>query len=489
MSFQDLREYIKVLELNQELCRVKNEIDWNLEIGAITRRAIDLQSPALLFEKIRGYDSSYKVLGLPIGPSKPNLHGRMALALGLHRNTPANKIVEIFTDRLSKPIKPRVVSDGPCKENIVTRDDIDVLRFPAPWIHAVDGGRYIGTWHICVTESKREGWVNWGIYRVMVHSKNILAVNLLPNAQHGGAMYYGEYSKERKAMPIALALGTDPVVTISGATSFPLGSDQPSLTGGMKGEPIEVVKCETSNLLVPASSEIVIEGEISPGDYVEEGPFGEFTGHSGSGKSLKPAMRVKCITFRNDPILTVSNMGKPWDDCAVCESITRSAVTLRVLREAGLPVKSVFMYPGYFIVISANSETGLVHKISRALNEAKCRTLSYWTLIVGEDIDPTNLTDVLWSLTTRTNPKTAIHTQTGFFMNELYPFLEPQEREGRYCTRAILDSTFPTSWTEEYKKEHCQVIDFEHGWPKDVQEKVLRNWSSYGLSSPDDKSN
>lgn len=481
MSFENLRGYVNVLESNQELQRIRSEVDWNLEMGAITRRAMDLRAPAPLFEKIRDY-GGFRVLGLPVGPSKPNLHSRIALALGESKDRPAKDLIEIYKSRLGKKISPRIVSDSACKENIMKGDQVDLLKFPSPFIHGIDGGRYIGTWHLCVTKSLNEDWVNWAIYRVMVHNKNTLGLNLHKKLQHGGQMYYNEYDRIGKPMPIAIAIGTDPVETISGDTPFPSLSDQPSLTGGIKGQPIKLVKCETVDLEVPASSEIVIEGEVPAGILMNEGPFGEFTGHTGSGTYPKPIIKVKCITYRNNPILTMSNMGKPWDDDAICTSITRSAMIEKTLQEAGLPVRSVFIYPAYLVVISCESKPGLVHKIVSTLKESKNRSLSYWTILVNEDVEPTDPVDVLWSMATRSNPHAGIHVESQSFINELYPLLSPDERSGRYSSRAYIDSTIPAEWSMEYKSEHCRVIDFRRAWPQEIQDKIVRNWSLYGYA-------
>lgn len=483
MAYKDLREYIDILDANGELLRVQAQVDWNLEIGAITRHAMDLRAPAPLFENIKDCPKGFRILGLPVGPSKPNLHGRMALALGLNKDTKAKQMIGIFRNRLNNPIKPKVISDAPCKENIMKGDDVDVLKFPSPLVHSTDGSRYLGTWHLCITKSQAEGWVNWAIYRIAVHNKNTLGLNLHEKMQHGGKMYYTEYDKNDKPMPIALAIGTEPVTTISGATSFPYGADQPSLTGGLREASVEMVKCETVDLEVPASSEIVIEGEVPPGLTMEEGPFGEFTGHTGSGRYPKPVIKIKCVTYRNNPILPVTNMGKPWDDDSVCESITRSAMTVKILQDSDLPVRSAFCYHGYLMVISSESRPRLVQRVVEALNNAKCRSLSYWTIIVNEDVDPTDSTDVMWSLATRTNPGTGIHVERRPFVNELYPLLTPEERKNRNSSRAYLDSTFPPDWPEEYKKEHCQVIDFERAWPKELQKEVLKKWKEYGFSS------
>ena len=171
MAFDSLREYIDRLEKEGELMRIKTEVNWNLELGAIMRRANDLRQPALLFEKIKDYPSGYRVFANGIGATKPNIYGRLCLALGLPKETPPLEIIDEIVRRFTNPIKPVLVDNGPCKENIIKGNDVDLLKFPVPFFRPVDGGRYIGTWHGTVTKDPDSGWVNWGMYRHMLHDK------------------------------------------------------------------------------------------------------------------------------------------------------------------------------------------------------------------------------------------------------------------------------------------------------------------------------
>ena len=162
MAFMDLRAFMTALEREGELHRIKAEVDWNLEMGAATRKSIELRGPALYFEKAKGYPAGYGVLGVPFGPTKPVIQGRVAIALGLPKTTPPLELIDVFRERTYHPIKPVLVDSGPCKEEILKGDDVDVLKFPVPKIHGMDGGRYVGTWDLVVTKDPDTGWVNWG---------------------------------------------------------------------------------------------------------------------------------------------------------------------------------------------------------------------------------------------------------------------------------------------------------------------------------------
>lgn len=480
MAYADLREFADALEKQKELKRIKTEVDWDLEMGAITRRAIDLRAPAPLFEKVKGYPDGYRVLGIPLGPSKPVLQGRVAVAIGLPKETPTLEIIDTFRDRLSSPIKPMLVNNAPCKEVILKGKDVDVTKLPVPRVHGVDGGRYIGTWDIIISKDLETNWVNWGIYRSMVFDSKTLCILLTPGDQHGGAMFYHQYEPRKKNMPVAIVVGAEPVCHLIGTTPTPHGSSDADVAGGIRQAPVTLIKCETSDLEVPASAEIVIEGEVLAGERRAEGPFGEYTGHSVHDEQT-PIIRVNCITHRKDPIITMANMGKPWDDYATPTSITVSASVGKILQDSGVPFKSVFQpAPGTSMVISIRPRPGLIQKIVSILAGAERMGFSYYVL-VDEDVDVTSMEEVWWAITTRMHPRTGTHVLGGVGANTLLPYLSPEDRETHQTDHMYMDATFPYHWTEDYRRQHCQVVDFARGWPEEVKKKVLAKWKTdYG---------
>ena len=264
MAFRDLREYIAKLEEEGELRHIKTEVDWNLELGAISRRAIELRAPAPLFENIKGYPAGYRVLANLMSGTRPS-HGRLAIAMGLPKATPILKLIDEFAERVQSQVKPLIVKTGPCKEVIRLGDAVNVLDLPVPLIHGRDGGRYIGTWHIDINKDPDTGWVNWGMYRHMVHDEKTLGWRATPY-QHGPNIYYQKYESRGQPMPMAIAIGTDPLSSVAAATSFPAEITEAEAAGGLRGAPVELVKCETIALEVPATSEIVLEGMVYPGE-------------------------------------------------------------------------------------------------------------------------------------------------------------------------------------------------------------------------------
>ena len=180
MAFRDLREFIAALEAEREIVRMQHEVDWNLEVGAIARRANEANLPAALFERIRGYPAGYRIFSEALSN-----HRRIAVALGLPADTPVKKLIDVYLERKKKPIAPVLVPTGPCKENIRTGEEVDLTRFPVPFIHDCDGGRFIGSWHLTICKDLDSGWVNWGMYRHMLHDRNHIGILAGPQLSDG----------------------------------------------------------------------------------------------------------------------------------------------------------------------------------------------------------------------------------------------------------------------------------------------------------------
>ena len=348
MAYKDLREFIKKLEEEGELQRVKKEVDWNLEVGAITRRVQDVGAPAPLFEKIKGYPG-FKILSGNTTLSSKNKYARLALGLGLSREASVKEIINKYIEGRKNPIPPKLIKDGPCQENVFIGDKVDLFNLPAPFVHEGDGGRFLCTWHATITKDPETGWVNYGMYRQMIHDKNTLGLPYAPAVEHWTIHFLKNLAQKRRT-EVAIAIGSEPITPIISATNLPAGISEPDVIGGLREEPLEVVKCKTVDLEVPATSEIVIEGYVDPVDPKDggklEGPFGEFTGYMGSIPQTSPVMHVTAITHRDDPILTISCMGVPVDDAAAVNSVTGSGELLNELRSKGLPVTSVFFSSG-----------------------------------------------------------------------------------------------------------------------------------------------
>ena len=282
-------------------------------------------------------------------------------------------------------------------------------------------------------------------------------------------------------MPIAMVLGAEPVSSLLGSTPLLYGMNEVDVAGGLRQEPVTMVKCETVDLEVPSTAEIVIEGEVIPGRRVDEGPFGEYTGHSAHDEPT-PVVKVNCITHRKNPIQTMANMGKPWDDCSVPMSISASAMMGRILRDNGVPFKAVYARaPLTCTVISLPSRPGLAQKVLSILGGGWRTGMQYY-ILVEEDVDVTDLEEVWWAICTRMHPRNGISVIEGVGANTLIPFVTPEERKLHESVTGVLDARFPSHWTPEFRKRHCQTVDLKSAWPEEVQKRVEERWTGdYGL--------
>ncbi len=450
---------------------VKPEVDWDLEAGAIVRRANELRGPAVLFKNIKGYPG-HRMFGGPLAT-----HRRLAIAMGLPAATSVRELQEEFERRVQFPIKPEIVKKAPCQENVIMGEDVDLFRFPAPMMHEGDGGRYIGTWHAVVTKDPASDWMNWGMYRVMVQSEKYLGLLLLPH-QHVARAFYRHYLPQHRPMPVSIAIGPDPLSAMVAATRFQLQESEVDYAGALQGRPVELVKCVTSDLLVPAHAEIILECELLPGAVMPEGPFGEFTGYR-TPIGLRPVMRVKAITHRDGPILTMSCVGTLLDDSAVCQSLTLAMSTRRYLEAQGVPVKAVHLpleFMQHLVVVSV--KTGELKVPVRELRALGAVGIS-GAIVVDDDVDVFNLPEVLQALATRCHPGRSILINDHAANVSLTPFLSQKERKELKGARVVYDCTWPREWTREM--DIPPRVSFDNIYSAPVREKVLRDWSKYGF--------
>ena len=474
MSFDDLRSFIGRLEEEGELLRVGQEVDWNEEAGAIVRRSSELGLPAVLFDKVKDYPGRRLAGGLMSSVR------RVAIAMGMPADTPPRKLMAEFLSRTQEPVSPVLVETGPCKENILLGDDVDLWALPAPLVHAGDGGRYLCTWHVNVTKDPDNDWVNWGMYRAMVHEKNKLGI-LVQQNQHIFQIFR-KYEARQRPMEIAIAIGVEPMSTFCACTFFPPFVSEAGMVGAMRGKPVELVRCETVDLEVPATTEIVIEGTMRPGVRREEGPFGEYTGYRASDRAPRPVVEVSAVTHRHNPIVTMSCEGVPVTETHANMSITKSAQVERELRARGFPITGVWIFP------ESCNQLGVVATKVPYANVAAVIAHTVWStpaayalpflIVVEDDVDPYSWSQVMHALATRCHPYRGIRRSEFEASNPLDPRLPIEERRLGMGSKVYFDCTWPANWDRE---DVPQLISFNTAYSKEIQERVLRNWSNYGF--------
>lgn len=478
MAFKDHREFFELLEKEGELVRITHQVDWDLEVGAIGRRVYEKGGPCLLFENIKDYPKGFRISNGTTGTWP-----RVALALNLPKDTSVRDIYRAYEERFGKKIPPRLVKkdEAPCKENIMKGHDVDLFKFPTPMIHDGDGGRYIGTWDIVVSKDPESNWTNWGMYRFMVHTKNWLTG--WPQTTSQLALMFKEwYLPRNQPMPIALVIGADPISHIMATAPIRIQENEVEYVGGIQGEPVDLVECETSDLVVPAHAEIVIEGELCPDKIAPDGPFGEYPGYRSGTMCEGVAIKVKAVTHRNDPIVTMISLGIPPDDASIAASLTAAVSMKKGLLRRGIPVTDVYVPPeGVTHLIIIGVKKGGMEVARKVLEFFTARrVMTNKHIVVDEDVDVYNLAEVLHAFATKCHPGRGIaYEWYEGRSNSLTPFYSPEERKKLKGVSVVFDSTWPPEWAQEIVPIKAS---FKTIYPPEIQERVLRNWEKYGLS-------
>ncbi|MGF1427609.1 UbiD family decarboxylase [Kitasatospora sp. LaBMicrA B282] len=490
---RSLREFIAELDAIGEVHEIDAEVDWNLEIGAVIRRSYDLRAPAPLFGNITGYQGTgFRVLGAPGGLSGPDHPlARIAVALGLPATATGQEIMEAVAGARTRPGIPPVVVDrasAPCKQNVRLGEEVDLFAFPTPLIHGNDGGRYIQTFGMNIVRTPDTAWTNWSVNRMMIAGRDRLAC-LIPDPQHLGIIR-AQWSALGEPMPIALALGVEPALPYVGGMPLPEGDDESHFLGALFGEGLEVVPAETVDLMVPATAEIVIEGHIAFEETVPEGPMDEYPGYVAHDSTPKPLFRVSAVTHRDGAILPVVAAGPPVEENHTGIGTMHAAEILHQLRAAGLPAASAwfsFESALHWLIVSVHPDWAdaldvdsaeLCRRIGEVVFAGKAGFGVPKVLVVENDIDITDVNEVVWAFATRTHPE---HGEVHFPAKPtaiLSVYLSAQEQHSYRAGKVVHNCLL----ADRFDKEHRPVKgDLEHGWPAAVRDKVLADWSTaYG---------
>ena len=389
MPFKDLREFIAYLEDRKELRRIRKPVDTKYEIAAYIRKTSDIKGPALLFENVNG--SEIPVVGGAFATRKRGL-----LALEASEKEYAEK----FHHALEHLMPPRKISSGPCKEVVLKSEDADLSRFPIPIFSQNDSGPFI-TAGLVISKDPESARSNTSIYRLQVHGARRMGVKAQQlHRQLRKAEAKGE------ALPVAIAIGTDPVLMLASQWDAPYGVDELELAGALRGEPVEVVRAETVDLMVPATAEIVIEGYIQPQVREIEGPFGEVGGYS-TPQFPKPVIEVTAITHRKDPIFQAALTGMPTTENHILRQIPMEATYYWELKKRHPGVTAVhFPAAGaiLFLVIIAVKQTYL-YEARNAIASMFATRRNKIIIVVDDDVDIYDMEKVMWAVATRSRPE------------------------------------------------------------------------------------
>ena len=405
--YKDLREFLEVLEAEGQLVRVKEQVEPEPDIGTAGRAAANLKNgPAVLFEKVRGY--KYSVV--------TNVHGSWhnhALMLGMPKDTPVKEQFLELNRRWDKfPVPPEIVSreQAPCKENVIT-ENINLFEIlPLYRINEQDGGFFLSKASVITADPEFPddlNKMNVGTYRIQVKDKDRVGIQAL--AFHDIAVQLEKAEAENKPLPIAITLGNSPLVTFMASTPVGYNQNEYEFVGALQdGVPTQIVKSDLyDHLYVPAGSEVVLEGHIIPRLRTVEGPFGEFPG-SYSGCRKQCEIQITRITHRTNPIFENLYLGMPWTEIDYLMALNTSVPLYKQLKESMPEVVAVnAMYThGMGVIISTKCRYGGYGKgvAFRLLSTPHGMPYSKVIIVVDEFVDPFNLEQVMWAVTTRVKP-------------------------------------------------------------------------------------
>ena len=495
MKFRDLREFLNMLEANGDLVRIKEEIDPKLEMTEIADRTLRGGGPALLFENPKGYDV----------PLLANLFGtekRVAQGMGADSIEALREIGELLAylrqpdppkgmrDLIDKApllkkvlnMGPKTISRPPCQEVVVDEDDIDLNKLPIQTCWPGDVGPLV-TWPLVITRGPEKPRMNLGIYRMQLIGRNKLIMRWL--SHRGGALDFRDWCLKRpgEPYPVAIALGADPATTLGAVTPVPDALSEYAFAGLLRGGKTELANCLTkrckdNELLVPAHSEIILEGYIDPQEMADEGPFGDHTGYYNEVESF-PVFTVEKMTTRKNPIYHSTYTGRPPDEPAIL-GVALNEVFVPLLQKQFPEIVDFYLPPE-----GCSYRMAVVSMRKEYPGHAKRVMLGIWSflrqfmytkfiIVTDDDVDVRNWEDVIWAMTTRMDPR----RDSVFIDNTPIDYLDFASPVAGLGSKVGMDAT--NKLEGETDREWGTSIQMS----EDVKTKVDDMWDSLGITLP-----
>jgi 4-hydroxy-3-polyprenylbenzoate decarboxylase len=470
-----LEAWLAKVEAMGELKRITAEVDPDLEAATLTYLVGLEKSPALLFENIKGHPGHralYNMIGCNLS--------RFCLMIGAEPVEHPLEAVRILQQKLGRKIAPVEVpaERALSSQNVVVGDAIDIRKFPAQRMWPLDGGRYLGTCDAVITRDPESGRVNVGTYRMMIKGPREVGVYTSPGKDAG--LDRDKWWALGKPMPIAAAYGIDPLLFLVAATSLPKTESEYDYYGGIRGAPIEVFKGDVTGLPLPAHAEIILEGHLYPDETFAEGPFGEFTGYYGRPSGATPYMRVEKLRYRSNPTLTCALMADgASNEAGLFWGALRSAGVWSDLQKMGVPgIRGVWSIPeaaGWGITVVSLKQMYAGHASQVMALAAQCTAGAYFgkfIIAVDDDIDPTDVHQVLWAMATRARPAQSIDILRETWSTYLDPSQNPPEIRP-WGSKALINACM------EYK--YIKTFSKRTKLSKAAYENVVKRWQEYGF--------
>ena len=495
MKFRDLREFLDMLEANGDLVRIKEEIDPNLEMTEIADRTLRGGGPALLFENPKGY-------GVPLLANLFGTEKRVAQGMGADSIEALREIGELLAylrqpdppkgmrDLIDKApllkkvlnMGPKTISRPPCQDVVIEGDEVDLTKLPIQTCWPGDVGPLV-TWPLVITRGPEKPRMNLGIYRMQLIGRNKLIMRWL--SHRGGALDFRDWCLKRpgEPYPVAIALGADPATTLGAVTPVPDALSEYAFAGLLRGGKTELANCLTkrckdNELLIPANSEIILEGYIDPEEMADEGPFGDHTGYYNEVESF-PVFTVEKMTTRKNPIYHSTYTGRPPDEPAIL-GVALNEVFVPLLQKQFPEIVDFYLPPE-----GCSYRMAVVSMRKEYPGHAKRVMLGIWSflrqfmytkfiIVTDEDVDVRNWEDVIWAMTTRMDPR----RDSVFIDNTPIDYLDFASPVAGLGSKVGMDAT--NKWEGETDREWGTSIQMS----EDVKTKVDDLWDSLGITLP-----
>src|SRR6201988_4408994 len=471
MAYADLREYLSVLEKKGKLKRVKKQVDKDWELAAVCRQLFHKiapeKRPALLFENVKGF--SIPVAAGVLGASK------QIYALGLETDS-VEGINCKWDHALGNPIPPRMVKTGPCKENVLHGDQVNINKLPVPiWTVGEDPGPFFTSPYV-ITKDPETGNRNVGTYRMQVKGPN--KTGFLIGVRQDAAWHIRRNNELNKPTPVAVVIGADPTIGYVSVSKMSDALDEFAVAGALRGAPVDLVACETVPLEVPATAEIVLEGEIPPNGSEHEGPFGEYTGYMGPAGN-EPFFNIKCMTYRNKPLYQAFISQMPPSESSCIRGIGREWPLFKHLKDVlRIPIKDLRLKEaggrGAYLVISLKKE--FVGQVRQLMYGAWSQRTGFGkiTVVVDDDIDVWDDFAVDWALSWHVRPDKDVYIERDVQAVGLDPSQAPKQVPQHDSVRDLgsriaIDATGKNKYT---------AISLP---PKEHLDLVASRWKEYGI--------
>ncbi|MER6975653.1 non-oxidative hydroxyarylic acid decarboxylases subunit C [Streptomyces carpinensis] len=441
MAYDDLRTFLQTLDKEGQLLHIGEEVMPEPDIAAAANAAPRMgdAAPALYFDNVHGFTGARIAM---------NVHGSWAnhaLALGMDKNSSTKDQVDEFIRRWAKfPVKPEWRENPLWAENSVEGDEVNIFEIlPLIRLNDGDGGFYLDKAAVVSKDPddpENSGKQNVGVYRIEVKGKRKLALQPVP--MHDIAQHLRKAEEKGEDLPIAITLGNDPVISIVASTPMEYDQNEYELAGALRGAPAPIAKSPLHGLPVPWGSEVVIEGVIEGRKREIEGPFGEFTGHYSGGRNMT-VIRIDKISYRTDPVFEHLYLGMPWTEIDYLMAANTCVPLYEQLKRDFPEVRAVnAMYThGLVVIVSTKKRYGGFAKAvgMRVLTTPHGLGYAATVIVVDEDVDPFNLPQVMWALSTKMNPSGDLIVVPNLSVLEL----APQAQTPGIVDKLIIDATTP----------------------------------------------